>query len=690
MNLQVSYYVLSLFLGAFVAGFVAILAWRRTATSVGRSLAILMASVFTWSLAAAFEAAVPATAAKILISKVEYLGVASTPVLMFLFALKFSRSGARLKRPQAIALWIIPSLTFLLAVTNEGHHLIWSGFSPLEGSRYPLLLYHHGTFFWVHVGYSYLLLFATTVFLLLAYFRFKGIHRKQALAILLAFPWPWLGNVLYLAGLAGGKSGLDFTPLGFAVAGFFFLWALFGLQLVDIVPVAREKVIESMGESLIILDEAGRVAAINPAGRKIIAEAGGPAEDIPEPKILGKPAAEIFSTWPEMAACLRSPASGQREIALKMDGSSRVFDVHLSPLLGHGSIITGWVAILYDISRIKEAEALAVEASRVAETLREVGLTLSSNLDFKQISSLILDLMKQVISFDIGAFLTTEGTEMRLAGIKGPENARILTGETYPMSGCRLCNMSVQRMRPLISTITSQDDILLPLDPALGVHSYLGAPIVFRGHATGLIALYNAGAHPFTEKDAQVAELFANQVAIVLDNSRRVEQMEKQAITDELTDLYNRRAFVGMAKKEVGRARRYQRPLALLLFDIDHFKDVNDTHGHLMGDQVLRILSDKVTKTTRSTDIVCRYGGEEFIVLMPEAGREEAMAMAERLREMVSGITVVAAGGTLSLTISVGMAEFEFGSDETLENLIHRADKAMYSAKAAGRNTVRG
>ena len=690
MSLQVSYYVLSLFLGAFIAGTVAVIAWKRAATSVGRSLAVLMASVFTWSLAAAFEAAVPDTAVKILLSKIEYLGISSAPVLMFLFALKFSRSGSRLKMGRAIALWVIPSLTFFLAATNEGHRLIWSGFSPAEGSRYPLLLYHHGPFFWVHVGYSYLLLFATTVFLLLAYFRFKDVHRRQALSILLAFPWAWLGNILYLSGLAGGNIGLDFTPLGFAIAGFFLLGAMFRLQLVDIVPVARERVIESMSESLVILDEAGRVAATNPAARKVIAEAGGPAEDVLETKILGKPAAEIFSTWPEMAAGLSSPASGQREIALKLDGSSRVFDVHLSPLLGHGSIVTGWVAVLYDITRIKEAEAAAVEASRVAETLREVGLTLSSNLNFKQVSSLILDLMNRVIPFDIGAFLTTEGTEMRLAAIKGPGNAQSLTGETYPLSGSRLCNMFVQRMRPLISTITSPDDILLQLDPGLGIHSYLGAPIVFRGHATGLIALYNTGTHPFTEKDAQVAELFANQVAIVLDNSRRVEQMEKQAITDELTGLYNRRAFASLAEKEVGRARRYQRPLALILFDIDHFKNVNDTHGHLMGDQVLRILTEKVTKTTRSTDIVCRYGGEEFIVLMPEAGREEAMAMAERLREMVSGITVVAPGGTLSLTISLGMAEFEAGSDETLENLIHRADKAMYEAKAAGRNTVRG
>jgi diguanylate cyclase (GGDEF)-like protein len=690
VTFQVSYYVLGLFLSAIVAGSVAVIASRRTVTSVGRSLAILMVSVFTWSLAAAFEAAVPAQATKILLSKIEYLGIASTPVFMFLFALKFSQSGSRLKRGRAIALWIIPSLTFFLAATNEGHRLIWSGFSPVAGTPYSLLLYHHGPFFWVHVGYSYLLLFATTVLLLLAYFRFKDVHRRQALSILLAFPWPWLGNVLYLAGLAGGKSGLDFTPLGFAVAGLFLLGAMFRLQLIDIIPVARERVVESMSESLIILDEGGRVAATNPAARKLIAEAGGPAEDVPELKILGKPAAEIFSSWPEMAVGLSSPASGQREISLKMDGTSRVFDVHLSPLQSHGSFVTGWVAVLYDITRIKEAEASAVEASRVADTLRETGLTLSSNFDFKQVSALILDLMNRVIPFDVGAFLTTEGTELRLAGIKGPRDTQILIGRTYSVSGCRLCNMSIQRMRPLISTISSPEDILLPLDPGLGIHFYLGVPVVFRGHATGLIALYNASAHPFAEKDAQVAELFANQVAVAMDNSRRVEQMEKQAVTDELTTLYNRRAFADIAEKEVGRARRYQRPLALILFDIDHFKNVNDTHGHLVGDQVLRVLAAAVRKIVRATDTICRFGGEEFIVLMPEAMRDEALAMAERLREKVSDITVVAPEGTLSLTISLGVAGLEPDKDETLESLIGRADKAMYSAKAAGRNTVRG
>jgi diguanylate cyclase (GGDEF)-like protein len=690
MNLQVNLYVLSLLLGTVVAGTVAIVAWKRTVTSVGRALALLMVAVFEWSLAAAFEAAASATDSKILLSKVEYIGIAATPLLMFLFAYRFSRSGSRPRTLHILGLGFIPALTFVLAATNEAHNLIWTAITPVEGTAAQLLNYRHGVYFWVHVGYSYTLLAASTVLLLVSYFRFKGVHRRQALAVLLSFPWPWIGNALYLGGVVGRDKGYDLTPLGFAVAGIFLLWGMFRLRLVDIVPIARERIIESMSEALVILDEWGRLAAMNPAARAIFSQVGGPGRDVPDDHLLGRPASHIFSAWPEMAAALASPAAGQREILWRADGASRTFNLNLSPLMGHGVYVTGWVAVLYDITRIKEAEAAAIDARNVAEALREAGLTLSSNLEFKQVSSLILELMKRVIPFDIGAFMTTEGSELRLAGIKGPEDIEALIGGTYPVSGCRLCNMAVQRMRPLISTITSPDDILLPLSPGASIHSYLGVPVVFREHAIGLIALYNSGERTFTDKDAQVAELFANQVAIAMDNSRRVEQMERQAVTDQLTGLYNRRAFADIAEKEVGRARRYQRPLALILFDIDHFKTVNDTHGHLVGDMVLRILTDRVKQKVRNTDIVCRYGGEEFIVLMPEAGQEEALAMAERLRDEISRMSVVTAGGGLALTISLGVAALSADGDETPESLINRADQAMYRAKAAGRNAVSG
>lgn len=691
MSFVITFYSLGLFLGALVSGCVAVVAWRRAGSPVGRSLALLMTAVFQWSLCAAFESAVTDTARKVLLSKLEYLGIAATPVLMLLFALRFARSGSRPARGWAAALWAIPAATVLLAATNESHGLIWARVSPAPEPFSHLLIYEHGTFFWVHVAYSYLLLAATTVSLVLAYFQFKDISRRQALIILLAFPWPWLGNILYLSGLLAPGSGRDFTPLGFALAGCFLLWAIFELHLVDIVPVAREKVIESMGEALVILDERGRAAALNPAARRLLAELGGPSEGVPEKNVLGRRLDELFVDWPELAAALRSPSPGHRELVRQKDGTIRAYDLHLSPLLGHRSRVSGWVAALYDISRLKEAEAEAVEARKVAETLQEAGLTLTSTLDLREVSRLILDLIGRLIRFEVGAFLMAEGAELRLAAVKGPEDGGTLVGRTFPVTGCQLCHMAVQRRRPLISAITAPEDILLPPGTVSnGPRSYLGIPIVYREHVTGLLALYDPRPNAFSQQDARVAELFAGQVAIALENSRLFEERERQAVTDTLTGLYNRRAFFDTAEKEVVRARRYQRPLSLILFDIDHFKAVNDTYGHLIGDQVLRVLSSRVKKAVRSTDFVCRYGGEEFLVLMPECDRDEALAMAERLRQIASEMTVVTAGGSLSLTISLGVASLSSDGDESVEALINRADRAMYEAKAAGRNAVRG
>lgn len=674
-----------------MSGAVALIAWQRPATPTGRALAYLMAAVFVWALAVSFEAAAYTMAAKILFSKIQYLGIALSPALMFLFALEFSRVERRQKPAWRLSLLVIPATTFLLTATNEAHHLIWSGFSWAPGLDGRVLIYERGLFFWVHAGYSYLLFIATTVLFVLSYFRFKDIHRRQALILLLALPWPWLANILYLSSPEGPHAGQDYTPLGFAVSGLFLLWGILRLQLVDIVPVARRKVIESMGESLIVLDEAGRIASMNPAARKLLAAVGGPGESVKDKDLVGQLAIEVFSAWSEMAAAVGDLVGGLKEIAWNSAGKpARIFNLHISPLAGQGARVKGWVAVLYDITPIKEAESEAVEARRVAEALHQTGVTLSQTRDPREMSDLILELLNRIIPFDIGVFLTVHGEELRLAGLRGLPNGQELLGRSFPMAGCRLCHSAVLRKRPLISTVISPDDILLPLPPGTAVRSYLGIPLVFQEHVKGLLALYDSRPNRFAEHNIRVAEPFANQVAISLENSRLFEEMTKLAVTDDLTGLLNRRAFGEAAEKEFERARRYRRPLSLLLFDIDHFKGVNDAHGHLVGDQVLRVLADTVHKTTRATDVVCRWGGEEFLILMPEQGHDQAVATAERLRQDVSNMVVVTAAGHLSLTISLGVASLKRQEDETLEALIERADAAMYEAKAAGRNTVRG
>jgi diguanylate cyclase (GGDEF)-like protein len=184
---------------------------------------------------------------------------------------------------------------------------------------------------------------------------------------------------------------------------------------------------------------------------------------------------------------------------------------------------------------------------------------------------------------------------------------------------------------------------------------------------------------------------FALALVLVLpllrDLGRLHERVAGQAVTDELTGLSNQRRFRELMRKEVGRANRFDRPLSLLMIDIDDFKGVNDTHGHLQGDRVLEAVAGVLRAESRDVDEPARYGGEEFALALPETPVEGAMLLAERIRARVEALRVpLGRQGELAVTVSVGVAGTPGGPPGDSDGLIAAADQALYAAKRAGKN----
>jgi diguanylate cyclase (GGDEF)-like protein len=182
-------------------------------------------------------------------------------------------------------------------------------------------------------------------------------------------------------------------------------------------------------------------------------------------------------------------------------------------------------------------------------------------------------------------------------------------------------------------------------------------------------------------------------ICVTTEITERIEMYQKiqsLSIMDPTLNCYNRRKFLEMAEQEITRASRYDHPLSLMILDIDHFKQINDSFGHPIGDQVLKQIVDACRKTIRNTDILGRYGGDEFVILCPETSMYGAMEIAERLRQKVGQITFQANDKTNTLTISGGLACLESMANKNvkLENFIEEADKALYHAKAEGRNRI--
>ena len=214
------------------------------------------------------------------------------------------------------------------------------------------------------------------------------------------------------------------------------------------------------------------------------------------------------------------------------------------------------------------------------------------------------------------------------------------------------------------------------------------------GRVLGVISVARP-ARPFTEPDKELFNYLANQAAVSIENVDLHETVQRQAVTDELTGLFNHRRFQEVMALEVERTRRFNSEMGLIMLDIDNFKQVNDTYGHIQGDMVLREVAKVLRDSAREVDEPARYGGEEMAVALPQTDLEGAFQFAERVRRSIEALElpIIDGSGTLHVTASFGAAALGdpgLPRDASKEALVAAADAAMYRAKRSGKNrTVR-
>lgn len=218
--------------------------------------------------------------------------------------------------------------------------------------------------------------------------------------------------------------------------------------------------------------------------------------------------------------------------------------------------------------------------------------------------------------------------------------------------------------------------------------SYLCMPLTAHGEMLGVMTLTDLDSSWDDDTRSKLAETMSENLGMALANLQLRERLIAQAITDPLTKLYNRRYLEESLIRELSRARRNNASIGIILLDIDHFKSFNDTHGHQVGDQVLESLGAFLKAHVRGSDIACRYGGEEFALVLPDSPLDKAVQRAEELREKVKYLSVQHQGGVIGhITLSLGVSAFPKHGD-TMEGLLLAADNALYQAKAEGRDRV--
>jgi len=463
-----------------------------------------------------------------------------------------------------------------------------------------------------------------------------------------------------------------------------------------------ENVIDSSAEGIGIVDPHGHITKWNKASEVIYGYTFKELE--------GKPASDLYADRDEMAKMLiplrRDGLVKHYEITMKRrDGSTFPASLSIKVMRDEAGKNVGSVAVARDLTELKEKEAKLHAAN---EQLR--GLVEESNERSRQV--LLLQEMSEIFlscqtsgetysaitHFGPKFFPDYAGVLYLLNSTKDLFEMTAVWGEAPRMEmsfGKDECwSLSRSRAYPVADSGSSMNcrHVAAPLPGA-----YLCVPMMARSEALGILHLRHAtgeagqqGAlwQPSNEHKQQLAVAVADQIAMALANLRLRETLRNMAIRDPLTDLFNRRYMEESLERELRRAERRKTTVGVIMFDIDHFKDFNDIYGHDGGDALLRELGSIMKTRTRGEDIACRYGGEEFVYVLPESSLAHTQNRAEQLRQEMKQLKVYHLGKPLNnISISLGVSAFpEHGL--TAETILKTADTALYRAKNEGRDRV--
>lgn len=529
MDLQFHPYEVILAISAVTTLITSVIILRRDVTG-STALGGVLLGCFIWSGAYAITWLLTDLHEKVLWLKIMFVGVLAVPTLFLIFTLQITHHDNWLTSFHLI--WLAFEPLTVLALLVFDIRFLFNKIDLVHRDGFAFLETQRGAVFWANAFYSDAIILVALMILGAGSQRANPFFRRQYLIILIGSVIPFVVSLFTQAGYRP-LTNLDVSPVSFAVASILYTYAVFRHQFMDLLPVARGRLIESMSDGVLVVDAKGRIVDINPVMKSFLDEE--PAE------LIGLNVSGVLSDWWHNIDQLLNGFDTRTEI--KVHGKPpRYLDLRITPLYNDGVVLSGCLIVFRDVTDRKEVEEnLRRAMDRLQTQLIEIGMLQS--------------------------------------------------------------------------------------------------------------------------------------------------QLREQAVRDVLTNVFNRRYLEETLERELARAEREKYPLCVIMMDLDYFKEVNDTYGHEAGDIVLKTLAETVRRQSRHGDFVCRYGGEEFVLVMPNIGVEKARQRAEELHQTINSLDIPYGVFKLTTTISMGVATYP-DHGRTKEELMRSADRAMYIAKNTGRNRV--
>lgn len=631
--------ILSILLTASSAGMllIALFGWRRRKVVPAArffSAYLLAVALYCGAFAVRIPGASPHS--EIFAARIECFGIASLSALWLLLALFCSGVTTRVSRFFMILLYVLPVLTFTLIVSgtflhNPDQKQLLSITSACSNSSFA---FSPGPPYWTPILSVLFALLAGNLLFLFMFFSSPRHRRLQAAGMFLGSLLPWGAFYLELA----GPLPLEFNPFPFALAGsgLFYAFGLFRYRFVNLAPLLRNTLVENMKDGALVFNQAGRILDLNRTMSSLL--------DIPQQDAIGELRDRVFARYPKLLAAINAGGGLVDERGPTPVSSRLTAQVTVTPVRGYWRRFAGSLVLVQDISGLKKVE------SDLRDSEEKFRLLFEAAPD----PILLMD--------DSGRCIDCNSAAVQLFGVTSRGNVlhRSLDyfspeyqpdGELTSEKEAGIKQLALAEGTALSEwAFRHQDGSLIIVDLSIAI-------ISIKGIRVQLIHLRD-----ITEK-------------------KYVEQKLREiSLTDELTGLHNRRGFMTLALQQIKIADRLAQGMTLLYADLDDLKGINDTFGHLAGDQALIDAATVLKTSLRASDILARLGGDEFVGLILESGGETELAVMARVQENLNAHNLLRIR-PYRLSFSIGTARYEVASPCSVEELLEAADREMYRNK---------
>ncbi|MHB8134796.1 MAG: diguanylate cyclase [Anaerolineaceae bacterium] len=616
--------------------------------------------------------------------RLEWFFEVLVPPSCLLFSIHYKDYRRWLFGWRQILLFVFPILLIFLSLSNSATELIWVNLSLNLENTFAPIQYDIGPVLWLFWILAYI------CFLVAAWIFFRNNHirgrayQQQAITLLFVALLTLTMNTFFL--IAPQSSvGFNAGPLSFTFCGVIIGLAIYRYRLFDLSPVNYHKLIESLKDGVFVIDKDKRLLQINSQAAELVG--------INRSTSIGENIQSLFDEKSPWNAIINLDSSQVCEVEIERGQQKYVYMVSCQTI-DQSKQVDNRVITIEDVTEqrnSKLSEKIARETAEIRaselDVLRKVAERLNRAVEMNDVTQVGLE----EIVIGVGArfgYLILADSEKRPKINGSFRLPPILEGTFDRLSHCPPCKSFDQMMAGNYQEPVSFMPCEILKELSISYPGLISIPLHLGERYLGVLNLVMAPDAVFTGDEIRLLQTVGDQMSAAIERARLYESAELLATVDSLTSLYTRRHFFHLSQHEFDRASRYQYPITILMIDIDYFKHVNDIFGHLIGDQVLQQISQCFRTILRSSDIIGRYGGEEFVVLMPATNLENGRIIAERLRTLVTDHPFKTDKGDVSITISIGVASKEVETDLFLEQVLENADQALLQSKEQGRNKV--